>query len=455
MQRSQQRRTASATLFAVLIASFVLFTAAAAHAGSITIEWDRSVDPEVIGYQVSVGTTPGVYTETFDVGSATSFVYEASDSRVYYLAVASYAAGRRVGPLSPPVSAAADARAFFESLWRNSAAPVGAGLRFSEAEPESVIRRVLKTGEHTGVPATVCWTPATDCLGVTTIIRRSAEITSLAASADDRLFFIEGHQRIAMIASGILQLRPVLVPGSAAVHFDQVQLDPAFVTSGLLYVGETETFADGSREFRVVRYRVVGNQAADRAVIAIVSLPFQGRALFSVSSIGHVYVAVPDRRFESPDTQGALLRFDVDGTIPKDQPARFAVIATVAASPTAMAFDEQEQRLWLAGIDRSNQALLASLDGLVAPLATPSVSLSAATDRNGSFLFLGSTNGGLGKGYLGSGGSIADNRQLRLGGSAVSAVVAASSGDLFVAIAYESGTAGGSYAILRLTPNHR
>ena len=178
-------------------------------------------------------------------------------------------------------------------------------------------------------------------------------------------------------------------------------------------------------------------------------------ALFSVSSIGHVYVAVPDRRFESPDTQGALLRFDVDGTIPKDQPARFAVIATVAASPTAMAFDEQEQRLWLAGIDRSNQALLASLDGLVAPLATPSVSLSAATDRNGSFLFLGSTNGGLGKGYLGSGGSIADNRQLRLGGSAVSAVVAASSGDLFVAIAYESGTAGGSYAILRLTPNHR
>jgi hypothetical protein len=69
--------------------------------------------------------------------------------------------------------------------------------------------------------------------------------------------------------------------------------------------------------------------------------------------------------------------------------------------------------------------------------------LSAATDRSGNFLFLGSTNGGLGKGYLGSGGSIADNRQLRLGGSAVSAVAAASSGDLFVAIAYESDTAGG------------
>ena len=363
MQRGQQRRTAPATLCALLIASSVLFTAAAAHAGSIAIEWDRSADPEVVGYRVSVGTTPGVYTETFDVGSATSFVYEASDSRVYYLAVASYAAGPRVGPLSPPISAMlfgasavpADARTFYVSLWRSSAAPAGAGLRFNGAEPESVIRRALTTGERTGVPATICWTPATDCLGVTTIIRRSAEITSLAASADDRLFFIEGHQRIAVIASGVLQPRPVLVPGSAAVHFDQVQLDSAFVTSGLLYVGETETSADGGRVFRVVRYRVVENQAADRAVIAIVSLPFSGRALFSVSSIGHIYVAVPDRTSASPAPQGAIVRFDVDGTIPKAQPARFAVIASVAASPTAMAFDEQEQRLWLAGVDGSNQ----------------------------------------------------------------------------------------------------
>jgi hypothetical protein len=460
MRRGQQRRTARATLCALLIASSVLFTAAAAHAGSIAIEWDRSADPEVIGYQVSVGTTPGVYTQTFDVGSATSFVYEASDSRVYYLAVASYAAGPRVGPLSPPVSvdpfgAPADARTLYVSLWRNSAAPGSAGLRFNGAEPESVIRRVLKTGERPGVPATICWTPATDCLGVTTIIRRSAEITSLAASADDRLFFIDGHQRIAVIASGVLQPRPVLVPGSAAVHFDRMQLDPAFETSGLLYVGETETFADGSRVFRVVRYRVVENQAADRTVIAVVSLPFPGRALFSVSSMGHVYVAVPHRTSESPATQGAILRFDVDATIPKDQPARFAVIASVDALPTAMAFDEQEQRLWLAGVDGSNQALVASLDGLVVPLATLPVSLSAATDRSGSFLFLGSANGGLGKGYLGSGGSIAENWQLWLGGSAVSAVAAASSGDLFVAIAHESATPAGSYAILRVTPNHR
>lgn len=458
-QRGEQRRRAPATLCALLIASSVLFTAASAHAGSIAIEWDRSADPEVIGYQVSVGTTPGVYTETFDVGSATSFVYKASDLRVYYLAVASYAAGQRVGALSPPVSAvpfgeSADARAFYESLWRNIAAPGSAGLRFN-AESEGVSRRAIQTDETADVPVTICWTPSTDCLEVKTVIRRSAEITSLAASADDRLFFIEGHQRIAVIAAGVLQPRPVLVPGSAAVHFEHLHLDPAFATSGLLYVGESETSADGRRQFRVVRYRVAQNQAAERAVIASVALPFSGRPMFSVSSAGHVYVAVPGKTSASPLDQGVILRFGADGTIPTDQSGGSAVIATVAAYPTAMAFDEQEQRLWLVGVDDQSRALVASLDGLVAPSAAPVVSLSAATDTGGSFLFLGSANGLLGKGYVGTGGSIASNGQFRLGGYAVSAVAAASSGDLFVAIAQASATAGSSSAILRLTPNHR
>ena len=79
--------------------------ASAADAGTVWIEWDSSPDPAVVGYRVSVGIAPGVYTESFDVGPATSFVYQArDDSRIYYLAVASYAAGPLVGPPSVPVS---------------------------------------------------------------------------------------------------------------------------------------------------------------------------------------------------------------------------------------------------------------------------------------------------------------------------------------------------------------
>jgi hypothetical protein len=82
------------SLCAILIALVTsLGITQAAYGGTITIEWDRSPDPTVAGYRVSVGTAPGAYTETFDVGSATSFVYQAQDTRLYYLAVASYAEG--------------------------------------------------------------------------------------------------------------------------------------------------------------------------------------------------------------------------------------------------------------------------------------------------------------------------------------------------------------------------
>jgi hypothetical protein len=87
--------------FAVVLS--VVF-AVSADAATVTIAWDPSPDQTVIGYQVYVGTTSGSYTETFDVGLATSFSYSPSDASVYYFAVASYSAGPLLGPLSSEVS---------------------------------------------------------------------------------------------------------------------------------------------------------------------------------------------------------------------------------------------------------------------------------------------------------------------------------------------------------------
>ena len=90
-----------------------------AEAVPITIAWNPSPDPTVIGYQVYVGATSGSYTETFDVGLATSFSYFPTDGSVYhYFAVAAYAAGPVLGPLSYEVST--DPRAngnYWSSVW--------------------------------------------------------------------------------------------------------------------------------------------------------------------------------------------------------------------------------------------------------------------------------------------------------------------------------------------------
>jgi hypothetical protein len=93
--------------FAVVLS--VLF-AVSADAATVTIAWDPSQDQNVIGYQVYVGTTSGSYTETFDVGLATSFTYSPADGSIYYFAVASYAVGPMLSPLSTEVSASVNPR---------------------------------------------------------------------------------------------------------------------------------------------------------------------------------------------------------------------------------------------------------------------------------------------------------------------------------------------------------
>jgi hypothetical protein len=225
---------------------------------------------------VYVGTSPDDYSQTFDVGDATSFVYQAPDSRLYYLAVASYAEGPDVGPMSDPVSGypvdgfvvspafeapqAPDTQSFYENLWRNIAPAATAG------------------GLSRGSSLASRWRPA------------RASITSPAASSNDRLFFIEDGQRIGLIASHVLQPRPVLVSDDPDVRLTQVIPDPDFASTGSIYVGETGASRDGERELRVVRYRVDDNQAVEPALVATVLLPAVGEPVFSISMDGELSV---------------------------------------------------------------------------------------------------------------------------------------------------------------------
>lgn len=101
--RPRPRGLSPTTIAAALLTS-LLSGAASANAAPVTIAWDPSRDQNVIGYQVYVGTSPGSYSETFDVGLATSFSYSPRDESVYYFAVASYSAGPLLGPLSSEVS---------------------------------------------------------------------------------------------------------------------------------------------------------------------------------------------------------------------------------------------------------------------------------------------------------------------------------------------------------------
>ena len=65
-----------------------------ASADTLTVAWDLSTTPEVTGYVVHIGTQPGTYTQTVDVGNTDRFVFtSALPGQQYCFAVKSYAGG--------------------------------------------------------------------------------------------------------------------------------------------------------------------------------------------------------------------------------------------------------------------------------------------------------------------------------------------------------------------------
>ena len=62
---------------------------------AIVVSWDPNPPSEgVLGYLLSIGTEPGVYTVTLDVGKQTTFAYApVSPGQHYYFAVTAYNAG--------------------------------------------------------------------------------------------------------------------------------------------------------------------------------------------------------------------------------------------------------------------------------------------------------------------------------------------------------------------------
>lgn len=87
-----------------LVVLVVLGGARLEAATSLTLAWDPDPDPQIAGYVVHVGTTPGVYSQNVDIGRSTSFVHQSVvPGQRYCFAVSAYFAGPKHGPNSAEV----------------------------------------------------------------------------------------------------------------------------------------------------------------------------------------------------------------------------------------------------------------------------------------------------------------------------------------------------------------
>jgi hypothetical protein len=343
IERARSRGLPTTTIAVALLTIILLVGVAPAHGGTLSVAWDPSPDPTVMGYRVYVGTTSGAYTEIYDVGNVTTFSYNAAEGTTYYFTVAAYAPGPVVGLRSSEVSATGgapgDTNGFWSSVW---------AARATSSALNTVDFRV----RHSSPDSPSCSQPASDgCLPVQPIGRVSSPATPFAASPDGRLFVIDAGRRLrTMTGRGFA--RESLIIADRATTLNQVAIDPAFGRTGFMWVSETRTSAFGRRTFTVARYRVVKNRAGERTeIVSGIELPPSGNALFAIGGAGHIYVAIPGSPNISQPYWGTVLRFDADGSVPNDQDES-PVIAAGYTFPHAMALEGIGDRVWLNGADR-------------------------------------------------------------------------------------------------------
>src|SRR5688572_6563577 len=106
MTPAVRRAGCLAARLAAIAALLLLVAMRQPSAASITLEWDPSAGPGVVGYRIYVGTEQGLYTQTYDVpADQTWFVYADSKGGVrYYFAVAAWARGDLLSELSNEVT---------------------------------------------------------------------------------------------------------------------------------------------------------------------------------------------------------------------------------------------------------------------------------------------------------------------------------------------------------------
>jgi hypothetical protein len=314
-----------------LVAAVGLAAFQDARPREITLEWDRNPEPDVRGYFVYIGRRSGDRGERVDVGNNTRFTYRSRDAGRYFFAVAAYAAGTLVGPVSSEVSAR-----------------LGSGIPDVPEPPEEIdpLPLVMSRSSQGGLTSTSCEIsdPVEGCAAVLARFDRAPTSVTVAQVG---IFAIVDERIIRLHTSGA-QRRDVvaLTATSSSIRYTQVIVDPAFETTRFVLVGMVEDSHAG-RMFSIVRYRELDGALGEPATL-VTDVPAFGEShpVFTVDGNGVLYVAMPGE--PGADLYaGRILRFARDGSVPDDNRARSPVIAEGYVVPLALSSDGRT--LWIVG----------------------------------------------------------------------------------------------------------
>ena len=345
-------RAFAAVVAAVLCSSVSTF----AQTLPVTLAWDPSPEGSVAGYVVYVGQASGAYTEQYDVGNHTTFVYsKAVPGRPYYFAVAAYAAG-------PQMSIRSEEIMFLSGVAAASpgfAAPARVENRRDVAQPDTSLEHSPENRVRS-----VCSTSG--CYEAELIANIPGSVSSLVNAGDSRLLFVESGTRVRVIDHDVLLSRPGLEV-EAPREIAGLVLDPDYARTKFVYVGVVQINNDGSRELDIVRYREVADVLGEGAVlVAGLPLPKEGNASLATDPLGRFYVAMPAVFEGDPSGSrfaGKVLRFENDGAAVRSDGPGAPVFALGSARPSSLSWIPQGDALWLTGTDIDSAGTMIPVSG--------------------------------------------------------------------------------------------
>jgi glucose/arabinose dehydrogenase len=197
--------------------------------------------------------------------------------------------------------------------------------------------------------------------------------TAFASAPDGRVFVSERGGRIRILRGEALDPEPaidieeVLVTDTSEGGLLALALDAQFERTRLLYAVYTVLAREGSRQFRLVRFREVGDRLGERVVL-LDGIPAGPRpsAALGTGPDGRLYVAFDastrtGRTAALASYSGKVLRLNTDGTTPEDQRTG-PVFATDFQSPRGLDWHPSTGALWVADVKRRDLEELCVVD---------------------------------------------------------------------------------------------
>lgn len=178
-------------LLALALVGWALVIAAPARAATVEITWNANTEPDLAGYKVKYGQSPGVHGTVVDVGNATTHTVSGlTAGAVYYFVVTAYdtstnesgpsievVADLTTGNTAPTVMAPSDVTV--EATGALTAVTLGTATA-SDAEDGSLTATPSDTGPFAVGTHTITWT-ATDSGGLTAIDTQTVTVSDATA----------------------------------------------------------------------------------------------------------------------------------------------------------------------------------------------------------------------------------------------------------------------------------